>query len=85
MIIYNYTVKPNSTLSSQSTVGGVAFGIVVPPTTLDDIVAILRSRGFRRELPSRQDIMTMLIQLKAEVVDTRREIERLKLRNNNAR
>ena len=76
-----------SAVTTQGNFGaGVArlgdFAQPVEPCTLAELCGkvdiLLNSRGFRREIPSRKDILDLMSKVYVEVLDVRREIERLK-------
>lgn len=83
----------SSAVTTNGPIGPVTFfGRVnppIPPCTLEEVcekldaltasvAVLLNSRGFRRELPSRQDLMNILIGIQTEVIDQRYEIRQLK-------
>jgi hypothetical protein len=58
------------------------------PPTLEDILeccqailAAIRKQGFRRERPTRQELMDKMNQIFVENIDIRKELKRLKLNN----
>jgi hypothetical protein len=87
MILNTYSKISHAGYGAHSTASvGAQYGFSPDETTLDDILACcaeilaaLRGRGFRREKPSRKELMDKLLQVQTEAIDIRRELKHIRL------
>ena len=64
---------------SETTLPVVTVTLPILEDLMNEILAALRGRGFRRETPSRLELMQKINQIQVETVDIRKELKRLRL------